>query len=104
MLTFLHDNAPERAIKRKISVSNNRIYKRTKSLISAEGENFNSIMRDYLKQYKAITVGFLGRGQLFGDIDVIKKRPYSFSLKVNSVGSTAYKIKTSDFFEYICHT
>lgn len=42
---------------------------------------------------KNIGIGFLGAGNVFGDVDVVLKRNYVYSLKVNKVGSSVYILK-----------
>ncbi len=37
---------------------------------------------------------------MFGDLDVIKKRKYSYSLKANRVNSSLYILKASIFIDY----
>ena len=47
-----------------------------------------------------ITLGFLGKGSVFGDIDVVLKRNYLYTLRSGAQGCSAYFLKTSAFHEY----
>ena len=45
-------------------------------------------------------MGYLGYGNVFGDVDVVLKRNYMFTLKVNTAGSTVYLLKSPSFWKY----
>jgi len=47
-----------------------------------------------------ITLGYLGKGSVFGDIDVVLKRNYQYTLRSDAQGCSAYFLKTSAFHEY----
>lgn len=57
-------------------------------------------MRQKNFNIKNVTVGFLGPGKVFGDVDVVMKRNYMYTLKVNVAGSIIYKLKAESFWRY----
>lgn len=42
----------------------------------------------------------MGKGNVFGDVDVVQKRNYVYSLKVNRRGSVLFKLKRQIFLDY----
>lgn len=47
-----------------------------------------------------ITVGFLGAGNVFGDVDVVLKRNYFYTLKSGAAGSSVYLLKSTAFHKF----
>jgi len=45
-------------------------------------------------------MGYLGPGNVFGDSDIISKRPYMFTLKVKQDNSSLYLLKADVFLKY----
>ncbi len=50
-----------------------------------------------------ITLGFIGPGSVFGDCDVVSKRPFRYTLKSNSMGCKYYVLKAQAFRKYCGH-
>ena len=69
----------------------NSIFEKTSRLVGSK-QNSISILHK-VKKLKNIGIGFLGAGNVFGDVDVVLKRNYVYSLKVNKVGSSVYILK-----------
>jgi len=101
----------------------NSIYKRTKDIFPAESQgrsseslrleatfrsqaghsrvSLNKLKQSNFAKYKDTTVGFVGQGQVFGDIDVVKKQNYMYSLRVAKANSSLFLIKASSFLQVI---
>jgi CRP-like cAMP-binding protein len=59
-----------------------------------------SSLKHKITKMTNITLGFLGKGSVFGDIDVVLKRNYLYTLRSGAQGCSAYFLKTSAFHEY----
>lgn len=70
------------------------------STINLLGSKKRNTLKPRNKTLKAVTVGYLGEGNVFGDIDVVLNRNYMFTLKSNSVDSEVYLLKKESFRKY----
>ena len=75
------------------------MYQKTSNFLGS-GDVIPANIRQQAKSIKDVTVGYLGRGNVFGDVDVVKKRNYLYTLKVNRAGSVLFKLKRQAFLEY----
>ena len=57
----------------------------------------NELTQDQAKKYNNQCLGYLGIGELFGGADALKKRPYTYSLNVNKIGSQVYYFSAKEY-------
>ena len=67
-----------------------------KSLLEKQKSKFNQA------SIKEVKVGIIGQGQSFGDIDVLRKRKYMYTLRTLSSDCQAYEISVKDFNHHLC--
>lgn len=67
------------------------MYRKTSKLL-VSGDTAPSNVRNKAKNISNVTVGYLGKGNVFGDVDVVLNRSYLYSLKVNRTGSALFKL------------
>ena len=72
------------------------IFEKSKAITDANSHLNNKMT----KQIDNITMGYLGPGNVFGDADIISKRPYMFTLRVKQENSSLYLLKADVFLKY----
>lgn len=75
------------------------VYRKTYQFLNP-GVVGKSNIRQKAKSIKNVTVGYLGKGYVFGDVDVVQKRNYMYTLKVARAGSALFKLKKSVYLEF----
>ena len=80
----------------------NTVYKRSSQIAEASKTPKHSgiLRKGGTKQLSDITVGYLGVGNVFGDVDVVLNRPYMFTLQSNETGSQVYWLKKDAYKKY----
>jgi hypothetical protein len=53
--------------------------------------------KNEISQYSQIVVGSIGSGQIFGDVDAVLKRKYSYTLVCSKMDSVVYIVDAADF-------
>lgn len=99
LFEFLDEQHNQEAFGQSLSIKRgiSTIFKKTKDIIGSESTHK---LRVRAKQLSNITMGFLGKGNVFGDADIISNRKYMFTLRVKQDGSSLYLLKSDVFFKF----
>lgn len=76
------------------------MYHKTSRIAESNAPAKSTSIKHRIAKLQNVTVGYLGPGNVFGDVDVVMKRNYMYTLKSNSAGSSVYMLKATAFWKF----